>query len=68
MTSNVNATRFAGSILISPSPSNGLSVPSIALTQQLRAVDKARIDRTLGAVSGDVMKTLDDSIRQLLKL
>ena len=68
MTSNRAATRFTGSILVSPSKSNGLTMPSVALTQQLRAVDKTRIDCTLGSVSSDVLEAIDDALRQMLKI
>ena len=51
LTSNLTATRFAGSFTISPSAQNGLTVDSVALVHQVRAVDRRRIQERLGEVS-----------------
>lgn len=68
LTSNILAERFAGSIRISSSAENGLDVDSIALTQQLRAVDRRRIQNILGEVSSTDLAELDHKMRRLLSL
>lgn len=40
-TSTVAAARFQGSVVVSPDGQNGLTLPSVALAFQLRAIDKA---------------------------
>jgi len=37
------ALRFPGSVEIAPTRANGLTVPSVAMTFQLRALDRARL-------------------------
>lgn len=43
MTSKLKAMAFAGSVRVEPAKENGLDVPSVAMTQQVRAIDKGRI-------------------------
>ena len=68
LTSNRLAEKFSGSITIHPTKSNGLSVASVALTQQIRAVDRKRIQDTLGDISADDLAALDTEIRLLLRV
>ena len=68
LTSNLSAKRFVGSVRLFPSSENGLSVESMALTQQMRAIDRQRIQDTVGEVSAEDLASLEDSIRQLIKL
>src|SRR5690242_15950020 len=49
-TSNLAAMRFPGTLLLSPDPQNGLTVPSVALVFQLSAVDKRDCLRRLGEI------------------
>ena len=44
LTSKLSARRFPGVVLIQPSPTNGLSAPSLALVFQLRVCDLYRVD------------------------
>ena len=68
LTSNQNARRFDGSFVVLPSATNGLSQPSVVLTQQVRAIDKSRIQATIGVVSTDDLNSLDLQLRRLLGL
>src|SRR5438270_8776418 len=49
-TSTPGAARFDGTLLVPPDAHNGLSVPSVALVFQLRALDKRDLLHRLGAL------------------
>jgi len=68
LTSKLHAVGFAGSFVISPTSSNGLSVKSVVLTHQLRAIDKHRILDVIGNVATEDMATLERNLRNLLHL
>jgi mRNA interferase MazF len=68
LTSNLQARRFAGSVEIPATTSNGLSVTSIALVSQVRAVDKKRVQATLGKLDPPTMADVDSELRNLLGL
>lgn len=68
MTSNLRATRFDGCILISRSHQNGLSVDSVALVPQIRAIDKNRLKNKAGSLSADDMARIEAEILSLLGL
>ncbi len=62
-----NATlRFAGTVLIPPSPENGLRQPSVALVFQMRAIDRRRIGGRIGAVSAEVLAEIFSALDKLL--
>jgi mRNA interferase MazF len=44
-------------------PEGGLTKPSSIVTEQIRAIDKVRIGRRLGAVSAQTMGMIEDAIR-----
>jgi len=67
ITSNLNARRFAFTVQVHPSQGNGLSVPSVVMVFQMRAIDKARIVRTLGQMSASDMARIDAEIWRMLK-
>ena len=67
-TSKLNAQRFPHTILIQPSPTNGLSCPSVLLVFQLRAIDKQRIQRTIGHLEAETLKLVDAEMKHLLDL
>jgi mRNA interferase MazF len=67
-TSKQHATKFAGSVLVAKSPTNGLSVDSVALVSQLRAIDKKRVRRTDGKLSESDLAIIESKIRELLGL
>ena len=68
LTSNRSAERFDGSLRIHPSRDNGLTMVSVALTQQVRALDKKRVDAVVGRLSSEDMDKLDAALRRLLSL
>lgn len=67
VTSNLNALRFAFSVQVQPSQANGLSVPSVVMVFQLRAIDKARIVRKIGQMSPPDLARIDAEIWSMLK-
>ncbi|RIK41648.1 MAG: hypothetical protein DCC55_11235 [Chloroflexi bacterium] len=67
ITSNLTALRFTFSVRVEPSTENGLTVPSVVMVFQMRAIDKARIIRKLGQMSSTDMSRIDAVIWQMLK-
>ncbi len=67
VTSNLAALRFAFSVRVEPSSENGLTVPSVVMVFQMRAIDKARIIRKIGQVSQADLTRIDVEIWQMLK-
>ena len=67
-TSNLKSQRFPHTILIHPSKENGLTVPSVLLVFQLRAIDKHRMTRKIGCLEADSMDRVDQEMRDLLGL
>ena len=67
ITSNLAALRFAFSVRVEPSPENGLTVPSVVMVFQIRAVDKQRIVRKIGQMGSEDMARIDAEIWRMLK-
>jgi mRNA interferase MazF len=67
VTSNLKASRFRFTITIEPSSENGLTLPSVIMIFQMRAVDKTRVVKRLGQLSQDELKRVDDEIWKMLK-
>ncbi len=68
-TSNLSARKYAGAVSIQPTESNGLKVESIALSHQLRAIDKIRVDLPpLGRLSSAELTTVQDELRSIMGL
>lgn len=51
LTSQSGASRFPATVAVQPSPENGLTLESIAMVFQTRALDRSRFIRRLGIVS-----------------
>jgi len=68
ITSNQNASRFESAFVVQPSPENGLSLPSVVITNQMRAIDTKRIRRQLGMLSAAHLQQLNEAIKTLLNL
>jgi len=49
-TSTPGAARFGGTLMVQPDAQNGLSIPSVALVFQLRALDQRDCLRRLGVL------------------
>ncbi|CAN5617620.1 hypothetical protein BH18ACI1_BH18ACI1_05170 [soil metagenome] len=58
LTTQQDALRFSGTILIEPEANNHLRQPSIALVFQLTAVDKNFVKDKLGAIADDKMSEI----------
>jgi mRNA interferase MazF len=67
VTSNLTALRFTFTIRVDPSDENGLTLPSVVMVFQMRAIDKTRIVRKLGTLSQSDMTRIDAAIWQMLK-
>lgn len=67
-TSNLKAQRFLHTILVGPSKENGLTVPSILLVFQLRAIDKQRVTKKTGHIEDEVMSKVNVAMKDLLGL
>jgi mRNA interferase MazF len=68
LTSNLAARQFAHTIEIQPSQQNGLSMPSILLVFQLRAIDKHRILKKLGVIEITVLEQVTAEMKKMLEI
>jgi len=68
LTSQLAAQSFPGTFLIKPDAENGLTMPSIALVFQLRAIDKRRLKRKIGKLSSTHLIEMQKHIKDLLQL
>lgn len=68
LTSNVQALRFPHTIEIKPSNKNGLSVISVILTFQIRAIDKKRLKKKIGELEDKTMNEVNTSLQKILAL
>lgn len=66
LTTQQDALRFAGTILIEPDKQNNLRQPSVALVFQLTAVDKKFIKDKLGAISDYKMNEIWTAFDELI--
>jgi mRNA interferase MazF len=64
-TSQLESQRFAATVRIEPSPENGLSLSSIAMVFQTRAVDRNRFVRRLGAITDDDLASILSDLARL---
>lgn len=68
LTGQLDALRFPHTIRVDPSEANGLTMPSVLLVFQLRAIDQNRILDKIGTLEQSYVDQLDNEIRQLLDL
>jgi len=66
LTSNLKALKFPYTLAINSSKKNGLSVNSVILVFQIRAIDKSRLIRKLGFLDKSVLGEIKDIIVALL--
>jgi mRNA interferase MazF len=62
VTSALGALRFPFTVRLEPSETNGLTLPSIAMVFQLRAIDRKRIVRKIGELDASTLAQLDAEI------
>lgn len=67
-TSNIQALRFPHTLEISPSKRNGLKSLSVALIFQMRAIDKQRLQKKVGALEKQAVAQIDGMLKKLLGL
>jgi mRNA interferase MazF len=67
VTSSMGALRFPFTVEIRPSELNGLTLPSVAMVFQLRAIDRRRIVKKIGRLESEILTLIDEQIWQLLK-
>lgn len=68
LTTKKGALVYPCAFVISPSPQNGLAEESVAMTFQIRALDRSRVDRKVGHLSEADAARLKDELRRLLDL
>jgi len=68
VTSKMAAARVPGTLVVTPSSTNGLSVQSVILTHQVRAIDRRRIEAVMGRLVDEDLARLEHELRKLLKL
>jgi len=68
LTSNLSALHYPHTIRIEPSKLNGLTLPSVLLVFQLRAIDKRRLGNKIGQLEQNYMQQVETEIRHLLAL
>jgi mRNA-degrading endonuclease toxin of MazEF toxin-antitoxin module len=64
----LDALRFSATLRIDPTPTNGLSEPSVALIFQLGATDNRRIRQRLGKLSDSDLQAVQAIAKLLQKL
>lgn len=67
-TSKLSAQHFPHTILVQPSPENGLNCQSVLLIFQLRAIDRRRILRRIGHLEAETIELVEAEMRRLLGL
>lgn len=68
LTSKLKAASFFGTLLIDPSRQNGLTVPSVLLLFQLRAIDLSRLRGRIGELETAYIQQAHQTLRTLLAL
>lgn len=68
LTSQLAAQAFPGTFLIHPDSENGLTITSVALVFQLRAIDKRRLKHKIGRLSTPHLAQLHQHIKAMLYL
>lgn len=66
VTSNKTAFRFAGSVKITASANNGLTLDSVALVFQLRSLDRRRIEDPIGALECELLNEIYQRLDRLM--
>jgi mRNA-degrading endonuclease toxin of MazEF toxin-antitoxin module len=67
LSSSVGVSRFAFTVEIEPSELNALTLTSVAMIFQLRAIDRRRIVKKIGRLEPEILAQIDGKIWQLLK-
>jgi len=68
VTKNMNMGSAPFTVMIEPTSSNGLTVPSVALALQIRAVDRRRLVRRVGVLDQADLDRLNAQLKAMLQL
>ena len=68
LTSQLAAQALPGTCLIQPDRENGLTLPSVALVFQLRAIDKMRLKYVMGRLNPTDLAMVRRQVEALLQL
>jgi mRNA interferase MazF len=68
ITRNMKTSEAPFTAVIQPNRGNGLSVPSVALGLQIRAVDKKRLLKRLGILNPGDLSTVDAMLKSMLQI
>lgn len=68
ITKNMKTADAPFTTVIHPNSRNGLSVPSVALGLQIRAVDKSRLLRKLGVLDSADLSAIDAELKAMLQV
>lgn len=67
-TSKLNALRFPHTVRVEPSDQNGLTMPTVLLVFQLRAIDRQRILQKIGRLEPNYLGQVNNELQSLLGL
>jgi mRNA interferase MazF len=67
LTAAVAASRFPGTLVVDPTPENGLQKPSVALVFQVRAVDPQKVDGRIGTIGPAVLAQIHALLDRLMR-
>ncbi|MFH1257224.1 MAG: type II toxin-antitoxin system PemK/MazF family toxin [Candidatus Diapherotrites archaeon] len=67
-TANLQAMRYNYTVSVGPSKSNGLTIDSVALVFQLRAIDSKRLKNRIGKLEEKPLREIEALIKRLLKI
>jgi len=65
LTSTLAARRFPGSVFIPASKPNGLTLDSVILTFQIRALDRTRLQSQLGVIEATILDQVYSALDRL---
>jgi mRNA interferase MazF len=65
LTTQLDALRFPGTVLVEPDAKNGLRLPSVALVFQLTAVDNRFITGKVGSISDKILEEIFSALDTL---
>jgi mRNA-degrading endonuclease toxin of MazEF toxin-antitoxin module len=68
LTSNLAAASFSWTFIVDPDATNGLTLRSVVLTQQVRAIDKSRIESVIGTFGNADLLKLQSGLKTMLGL
>lgn len=68
LTTNTERAILSHTLIIEPTPENGLETDSVALVFQIRSIDKARFRRKIGELTIGQIRAIDEMLVGMLGL